>query len=228
MENRFIYNAASDSQVTFSRNKDNPNVYDAKGYDKIMDFNAGVDKIHLSKSLEAIVKAGSVKGVTEWANGAIGATALASATLGDLAGPGWKPVDDDGTPGGTATATIRIDGDGTGRTTATGSDDGSAPDGGAANLFDFIGDGKGLFLTRVVGPTGDFGVTTRTVKNSVALIAQDSADGGAYGTVQEGDGLWLLVDVDADGNFDAATDMVIFLNGVVTDAGFVATTDFSS
>ena len=219
VENRFIYNAASDSQVTFSRNKDNPNVYDAKGYDMIMDFTAGTDKIHLSKSLEAIVKAGSVKGIGEWAAGTGGTNP------GDPAGLGWKPVDNDGTPGGASTATIRIDGDGTGRTTATGSDDGSTPDGGAANLFDFIGDGKGLFLTTVVGQPGDFGPTTRTVKNSVALIAQDA---GTVGDADAGDGLWLLVDVDADGNFDADTDMVIFLNGVVTDAGFVATSDFSS
>lgn len=229
VEDRFVYTAASDSQVTFSRNAENPSVYDAKGYDVIMDFTAGADKIHLSKALEAIWKAGSVKGVSEWANGAIGTAAIDSASEGAAVGPGWKPVDDDGSPGGTATATVRIDGDGTGRTTATGSNDGSTPDGGAANLFDFIGDGRGLFLTTVKGPTGDFGATTRTVKNSIALIAQDSDQGAnVIGTAEEGDGLWLLVDVDGDGNFDAATDMVIFLNGVVTDAGFTATTDISS
>ena len=223
-EDRFIYNAASDSQVTFSRNKDNPNVYDAKGYDVIMDFDStsadgSTDKLHLSKSLEAIFKAGGVKGIDEWGGGATDGTA------GGLVGGGWKPVDNDGTPGGDSTATIRIDGDGSGRTVAQGDETEGTPDAGAANLFDFIGDGRGLFLTRVEGQPNDFGHSTVSVKNSVALIAQDT---GKVGTDDAGDGLWLLVDVDADGNFDADTDMVIFLDGVVTAAGFDATTDLSS
>ncbi len=221
-EDRFVYNAASESQVSFSRNKDVSSIYDAKGYDVIDGFEAGVDKIHLSKALEAIVKAGGVKHVNEWGNGV-----SATPGVGELIGPGWKPVDNDGTPGGPATATVRIDGDGTGRTTATGSNDGSTPDGGAANLFDFIGDGRGLFLTTVQGQPNDFSsAPSRTVKNSVALIAQDS---GTVGTVDAGDGIWLLVDVDADSNFDADTDMVIFLDGLaVAPTSFVATTDFSS
>ena len=225
VEDRFIYNAASDSQVTFSRNKDNPNVYDAKGYDMIMGFDStsaagSSDKIHLSKSLEAIFKAGSVKGVDEWAAGTGGTT------VGDPAGTGWKPVDNDGLPGGASTATTRIDGDGKGRNDGNNA---GTPDGGTANLFDFIGDGKGLFLTTVVGQPGDFGATTRTVKNSVALIEQDvGADDDATGAGEEGDGIWLLVDVDADGNFDASTDMVIFLAGVFGDAGFNAADDISS
>ena len=223
-EDRFIYNAASDSQVTFSRNKDNPNVYDAKGYDVIMDFDStsadgSTDKLHLSKSLEAIFKAGGVKGIDEWGGGTTDGTA------GGLVGGGWKPVDNDGTPGGASTATIRIDGDGSGRTVAQGADTEGTPDAGAANLFDFIGDGRGLFLTRVEGQPNDFGHSTVTVKNSVALIAQDT---GTVGSDDAGDGLWLLVDVDADGNFDADTDMVIFLDGVVTATGFDATTDLSS
>lgn len=222
VEDRFVYTAASDSQVTFSRNAENPSVYDAKGYDVIMDFTAGTDKIHLSKALEAIWKAGSVKGVGEWGGG------VTDGSPGGLVGGGWKPVDTDGvaTTQGT-TATIRIDGDGAG---ANDGDNGGAADGGTANLFDFIGDGKGLFLTTVEGQPNDFGNSTVTVKNSIALIAQDT---GTVGTAESGDGLWLLVDVDADGNFDAATDMVIFLNGVVgstTDAtvGFNALTDISS
>ena len=214
---RFAYNVASDSQVTFSRNKDNPNVYDAKGFDVIMDFVTATDKLHLSKALEAIVKAGSVKHTDEWGGG------TTDGTPGGLVGSGWKPVDNDGTPGGPSTATIRIDGDGTGRTTATGSDDGSTPDGGAANLFDFIGDGRGLFLTTVEGQPNDFGNSTVTVKNSIAIIEQDSANND---TADSGDGLWLLVDVDGDGNFDAATDMVIFLAGA--DTSFTPTNDITS
>ena len=120
------------------------------------------------------------------------------------------------------TATVRIDGDGAG---ANEGDNAGTADGGAANLFDFIGSGRGLFLTTVVGQSSDFGAGTRTVKNSLAIIEQDM---GTADTVDAGDGLWLLVDVDADGNFDAATDMVIFLDGLITDAGFVPTTDISS
>ena len=45
--------------------------------------------------------------------------------------------------------------------------------------------------------------------------------------VDAGDGLWLLVDVDADGNFDANTDMVIFLNGLITARDFNPATDIS-
>ena len=217
----FVINAASESQVTFKEEEDGS--YTAQGYDTFNSFAAGTDKLHLSKALETIAKAGSVKGVTEWGGGPAGGA------LNALVGSGWKAVDNDGTPGGTSTATIRIDGDGTGRTTATGSNDNSTPDGGATNLHEFIGDGKGLFLTTVVGPVGDFGATTRTVKNSIALIAQDSDQGDdAIGTADTGDGLWLLVDIDGDGDFDAATDMVIFISGAIDDNGFVATTDISS
>ena len=221
-EDRFIYNAASESQVSFSRNAGNSSIYDAKGYDVIMGFTSGTDKLHLSKSLEAIAKAGSVKHVDEWVGGATDGAA------GGLVGRGWKPKhvdndddpatpsrDDDGTDGtDTPVATVRIGADS--------ADDSAA---GATNLFEFIGDGKGLFLTTVEGQPNDFGNSTVTVKNSLAVIAEDA---DADGAVDAGDGLWLLVDVDADGNFDADTDMVIFLDGVLGTTGFNATTDIVS
>ena len=71
-------------------------------------------------------------------------------------------------------------------------------DGGAADLRSFIGDGRGLFLT-----TLDATIGTRQVKNSIALIEQ------AGGNVTNG--LWLLFDIDGDGDFEAGNDMVIFL-----------------
>ncbi len=215
VDNRFVYNAASESMVTFSRNKDNSSVYDAKGYDVIMDFTTGTDHLHFSKALHAIVTAGNVRAPDEWGGGT-------GTTLNSLTGSGWKPVDDDGTPGGDSTATVSIDGDGAGRTTATGADTDGDPDGGAANLFDFIGDGKGLFLTTVVGPTTDQGSTTRTVKNSIAMINQTATNSNDE---MSGEGTWLLFDIDADGNFDADTDMVIFLVGDTASALFAAATD---
>ncbi len=215
VDNRFVYNAASESMVTFSRNKDNSSVYDAKGYDVIMDFTTGTDHLHFSKALHAIVTAGNVRAPDEWGGGT-------GTTLNSLTGSGWKPVDDDGTPGGDSTATVSIDGDGAGRTTATGADTDGDPDGGAANLFDFIGDGKGLFLTTVVGPTTDQGSTTRTVKNSIAMINQTATNSSDE---TSGEGTWLLFDIDADGNFDADTDMVIFLVGDTASALFAAATD---
>ena len=80
---------------------------------------------------------------------------------------------------------------------------------GATDLRTFIGDGKGLFLTSA-NVTGAFGSTTRTFKNSIAVIDDN--------TVAK-QGLWLLFDIDGDGNFNAANDMVIFLEGATT--GFV-------
>ena len=199
-EDRFVYNAASDSQVTFSRNADDPSVYDAKGYDTIMGFGGTFaadatntrDKLHFSKALHAIVTAGNVRHVNEWA---------AATGEGATNTKAW-----------TATS---IDGNAV---------DANANDFGAANLFDFIGDGKGLFITTVVGEAGgDFGASTSQVKNSMAVIGDT--------TVAAEPGLWLLVDIDADGNFDAATDMVIFLAGVpsATDtSSFDASTDITS
>ncbi len=202
-DDRFVYNAASESQVSFSRNRDDSSIYDAKGYDVITDFVTGTDHLHFSKALHAIVTGGQqvdVGGNTTIADGIkVGATEWA----------GWKPVDNDGTPGGPTTSTTSIDGDGKGRNDGG---NGGTPDGGAANLFDFINDGRGLFLTSNTS-TGTFGTTTTTYKNSIAVISQtgtnskDEADGA---------GTWLLFDIDADGNFDADTDMVIFLAGTAT------------
>ena len=199
----FVYNAASESQLSFKKGEDDDGntIYTAEGFDTITNFAGGTDKLHFSKALHAIVTAGNVRGTDEW-----GATADVTA--------GWRPVDADGTPGGATTATISIDGDGRG---ANDDDNAGTADGGAADLRDFIGDGKGLFITTVAGEAGDFGASTSQVKNSMAII-DDNTTGE--------EGLWLLIDVDGDGNFEVGTDMVIFLAGAATT--FTPTTDITS
>ena len=222
VQDRFVYNAASESQVSFSRNEDTPSIYDAKGYDVISNFQSGAsgDSLHFSKALHAIVTAGNVKinagGVNEWgvATGITTVGAYVSRT-------GWNPVDHDNIVGTPRIATTSIDG------TAVGLDDAGATDAtntGASNLFEFIGNGRGLFLTTVVGTATDQSATpARTVKNSIAVINQTATNSEDETT--QGAGQWLLFDIDKDGNFDADTDMVIFLAGATT---FDAATDITS
>ena len=82
----------------------------------------------------------------------------------------------------------------------------------AANLESFIGNGNGLFesehtLTSEQPGFSEVGDNTVTDKFSIAVIAQTDANDGMAG-------LWLLFDVDGDGDFDADNDMVIFLAGL--------------
>ena len=238
VEDRFIYNAASESQVTFSRNKDDSSIYDAKGYDVITGFTSAADatgdNLHFSKALHAIVTAGEQATI---ATGSViaGTTTAATAEIANGIKAanewvGWMPVDSDGNPAttvatdgaGALTSTPIIDGDAN-----VGVQGGAVADGGAANLFEFIGNGRNLFLTATTS-TGTFGSTTRTYKNSIAVINQ-TATNSADET--GGQGSWLLFDIDGDGNFDADTDMVIFLSGTITDTStvlFNAGTDISS
>ena len=188
-QDKFVYGAASESQVSFKENEDG--TFTAQGYDMIEDFVTGAagDTLHFSKALHAIVTAGEIVGTEAISNGVKAADEWTT----------WKPVDTDGDPTTT----------GAGSTTATSSIDGTAitaggpSDGGAGDLRSFIGDGKGLFLTSTTS-TGTFGSITRNHKNSIAVINQTTTDD---------QGTWLLFDIDADGNFDADTDMVIFLSG---------------
>ena len=183
----FVFNAASESQVSFKRDPAD-NQIKAEGYDTITDFkgNSEADKVMLSKALWAIVSAGGFKGADEW-----GATANVTR--------GWNPADQDGAPGGDTVATTSIDGD---PNRAVTGDSPAAADGSAEDLRDFIGNGRGLFLTTVADASTISG--TRQVKNSVAVV-NDTTDGNQ--------GTWLLFDIDSDGNFDDGTDMVIFLAG---------------
>ena len=213
----FVYNAASDSQVSFSRNSDGE--YEAKGFDIINGFDSGpatettADRIMVSKTLFAAL-AGNIKNTVAAADG----------EWND-----WKRVDTDGdsdetggaTPG--MTATTFIDGDANraslGADGAVGGGDDVVADGGATDLRSFIGDGNGFFeSTEAIPPAQqtEIGGTTRTVKYSIAVVEQDT---GTRNTAEAGDGTWVLFDVDGDGDFDADTDMVIFLAGVLSAGG---------
>ena len=215
---RFVFSAASDSQLSFKKGeaKDGSTTYTAEGYDTITDFVSETDKLHFSKALHAIVTAGEIVAVE------VNPTIADGIKSGIDDWHDWMEVDDDGDPGGASTPTVSIDGDGTGRTTETGSDNDSTSDGGATDLRSFIGNGKGLFLTSSEVSTGAFGNTTRTYKNSIAVIEQEM---GAAGAEDEGDGIWLLFDIDGDGDFDLDTDMVIFIAGDA--AAFNPATDIS-
>ena len=230
VEDRFIYNAASDSQVTFSRNADDSSIYDAKGYDVITDFTTGAtgDKLHFSKALHAIVTAGEqVTGITgNIAGTTTSATdAIANGIKAANEWVGWRLANRDDDAATALSAITIIDGDAVG---SDGSATFDATDTGASNLFDFIGNGRGLFLTATTS-TGTFGSTTRMYKNSIAVINQTGTNSDDQ--TDDTAGSWLLFDIDGDGNFDADTDMVIFLAGAITDTNtvlFGAGTDISS
>ena len=56
---------------------------------------------------------------------------------------------------------------------------------------------------------GDDGGGTRTAEYTIAQISQTGTDAG----------IWLLFDLDGDGDFNADDDLVIFLAGSPTIAG---------
>jgi len=118
----------------------------------------------------------------------------------------WKSVDTDGAGSGTERTSITsING------TPTGYKAGEDTDNGAMNLKDFIGDGKGLFESRGEDDSDSDSVGADLTEYSIALITQEGAG------VENG--LWVLFDVDEDGDFDHKEDMVIFLAGATDLAG---------
>ena len=229
---RFVYNAASESQLSFKKgeNDDGKTIYTAEGYDTIENFASGSgatdDALHLSKALHAIVTAGQVVTGVAVANGI---------KSGDADWDSWMPkhLDNDDNPAtpsnndedtdaatrDTPESTTSIDGDKVGLDADGSVDD---ADNGATDLREFIGNGKGLFLTSNTVTGGPFGSVTTTYKNSIAIIEQEMGDAG---TEDKGDGIWLLFDIDGDGDFDLDTDMVIFIAGDA--AAFNPATDIS-
>ena len=164
------------------------------GHDTIADFDVDTDKIDLSRSLLAALK-GDIKNTVD--TDALPAT-----------GEEWDDWmkfdhDDDNT---TATVSILgIDNDGT---LADGTDRM------VENLDAFIGNGDGLFESRDALAANDprrtdAGDNMITSKYSIALVNQTADNNGTQG-------LWLLFDVNGDGDFDADDDMVIFLEGAIT------------
>ena len=181
----FIYNAQSDSTLSFKKEEDGSMT--AQGYDTIMSFATGGDEIVFSKALFAKVR-GNIKNTDdEWDD--------------------WMLANRDNDPDTPNTPIHAIGPD---------TDVNAAKD-----LHTFIDDGKGLFQSTEdvedgeegdadVG--GDDGGGTRTAEYTIAQIAQD-LDG------TDNDGIWLLFDLDGDGDFNADNDLVIFLAGVTTIAG---------
>jgi len=83
----------------------------------------------------------------------------------------------------------------------------------AANLGAFIGNGNDLFESKRTLASNDprfseVGDNTVIDKYSIAVVAQSATNGLMQG-------LWLLFDVDGNGDFDADEDMVIFLAGTL-------------
>ncbi len=80
----------------------------------------------------------------------------------------------------------------------------------------FLGDGDGIFET-VTPNTDGFGNTT--AKHSIATVAEvyqandDNGDGMIDNDDTADNRIWVLIDVDGDGDFDAGTDMAIAIAG---------------
>ena len=90
----------------------------------------------------------------------------------------------------------------------------------ANSLRAYIGDGDGLFETTGTPVENTFGGGA-TIKNSVAVVTSnvrsDTDDNDVIDNSDDANEMtWVFIDVDGDGDFDAAVDMVIALEGTVT------------
>ncbi|MYF59635.1 MAG: hypothetical protein F4222_11300 [Gammaproteobacteria bacterium] len=189
----FIINSAAESMAIFAIiDSDNTLL---GGYDTIVNFDLPTDKIDLSRSLLNAVS-GDVKNTAiEWDD--------------------WQARDHDNDEGTTDSPTPRV---------FYSSIDGNADtdDGAAENLVTFIGNGAGLFESREADPDApDVGGRMITATYSIAVVSQVAFDTDGDGTAGEAgepkQGIWLLFDVDGNGDYDANTDMVIFLQGTTFD-----------
>ncbi len=157
------------------------------GHDKIIGFDTSADKIDLSRGLSSSLR-GDIKntnGVTasEWDD--------------------WQTWDhDDDASTARQARYTSIDGDA------------DMTDGAARNLATFLGNGNGLFESRETDPNApDVGASMITKSYSIAVISQAANAGTEEGSVALEQGIWLLFDVNGNGDYDASTDMVIFLQG---------------
>ena len=180
----FKYASASESQGVKS------------GFDTIVDFAPGTDKISLGKTVfNGLHRGDNIREVTA-------AAAIINST--DTA----------------ADETARTDGDASTNPTAN-------------SLEAWLGTGKDVFKTS----TGT-GLATDVTQHAITTVndtywttapvaddpdtAEDESVTGVSATRT-----WVLIDVDADGDFDAATDMVILLSGGVGGTAFDLTNDGS-
>ena len=182
--NHFIIEDAAESQA--STDGSGNIIYEGRfvGHDTIVGFVVATDRIDLSRSLLAALKGDIKNSDVEWDD--------------------WMRFDNDTTnTTDDIVSVIGIDGD----DVSTDPDD---LDRRVKNLDAFIDDGDGLFeATRTLtsGQPGfsQVGDNTATDKYSIAVVEQFQTDGSTR------QGLWLLFDVDGNGDFDADEDMVIFL-----------------
>ncbi len=90
------------------------------------------------------------------------------------------------------------------------------------SLKDWIGDGNGVF-EKSTGTGLNVTTTQHAITTVTELYWEDTNGNGTYenGTDTDLSRTWILIDVDADGDFDAATDIVIALTGTLdlTDSG---------
>ena len=162
------------------------------GHDTIVGFVTSADKIDLSRGLSSSLR-GDIKntnGVTasEWDD--------------------WQTWDHDSDASTARQARYTsIDGDA------------DMTDGAARNLVTFLGNGNGLFESREIDPDApDVGASMITKSYSIAVISQEANAGTEEGSVALEQGIWLLFDVNGNGDYDADTDMVIFLEGTAFSA----------
>ena len=158
------------------------------GHDTIVGFTVATDELDLSRSLLSAVS-GDIKNTAAGWND-------------------WQLWDNDNDPA-TADAAryTSIDGDA------------DVTDGAARNLATFLGNGNGLFESREADANApDVGAGQITETYSIAVISQVANDGTAEGSQELQQGIWLLFDVDGNGDYDAGSDMVIFLQGTAFEA----------
>ena len=153
------------------------------GHDTIVGFVLGTDQIDLSRSLLSAVSGDIKNTAAEWND--------------------WQLWDADSNPDTAAVARYTsIDGDA------------DVTDGAARNLATFIGNGNGLFESREDDPDApDVGAGQITEKYSIAVVSQVENAGTEAGSEALQQGIWLLFDVNGNGDYDADADMVIFLQG---------------
>ena len=180
----FKYASASESQGVKS------------GFDTIVDFEPGADKISLGKTVfNGLHRGDNIREVTA-------AAAIINST--DTA----------------ADETARTDGDASTNPTAN-------------SLEAWLGTGKDVFKTstgtglatdvtqHAITTVNDTYWTTAPVADDPDTTEDESVTGVSATRT------WVLIDVDADGDFDAATDMVILLSGDVGGTAFNLTDDGS-
>ena len=153
------------------------------GHDTIVSFVLGTDQIDLSRSLLSAVSGDIKNTAAEWND--------------------WQLWDADSDPATAAVARYTsIDGDA------------DVTDGAARNLATFIGNGNGLFESREADPNApDVGAGQITETYSIAVVSQEANAGTDAGSEELQQGIWLLFDVNGNGDYDAGADMVIFLQG---------------